>query len=68
MADTTVLFDILKKSGFKTYWISNQKSYAIRGTGISPALERNDSVSYTDVAESKVEGKFLDGEILPNFR
>lgn len=68
LADTTVLFDILKKSGFKTYWISNQKSYAIRGTGISPALERNDSVSYTDVAESKVEGKFLDGEILPNFR
>lgn len=60
------IIDIMKKAGFKTYWISNQEDFAYRGAGLSAIAHRADSTKYTEnnFIEDK-HTKIYDEYILP---
>ena len=60
------IIDIMKKAGFKTYWISNQEDFAYRGAGLSAIAHRADSIKYTENNFSEDKNvKIYDEYVLP---
>lgn len=60
------IIDIMKKAGFKTYWISNQEDFAFRGAGLSAIANRADNVAFTENNYVQDRGeKIYDEAILP---
>lgn len=63
------IVDIMKKAGFKTYWISNQEDFAFRGAGLSSVIHRADVVNFTQEQYlSDKEEKNYDEKLLPLFK
>lgn len=60
------IIDIMKKAGFKTYWISNQENFTFRGAGLSAIASRADSTTFTEeyFIQDRNE-KIYDGYVLP---
>ena len=60
------IIDIMKKAGFKTYWISNQENFAFRGAGLSAIANRANSTAFTEEYFVQDRGeKIHDSYILP---
>ena len=63
------IIDIMKKAGFKTYWISNQEDFAFRGAGLSAVIHRADVVNFTqELYLADKEEKNYDEKLLPMFK
>ena len=63
------IIDIMKKAGFKTYWISNQEDFDFRGAGLSSVIHRADVVNFTqELYLADKEEKNYDKYILPFFK
>lgn len=63
------IIDIMKKAGFKTYWISNQEDFAFRGASLSAVIHRADVVNFTqELYLVDKEEKIHDEKILPFFK
>lgn len=64
-AEAENIIDIMKKAGFKTYWLSNQEDFAYRGAGLSSVSQRADVTRFTESSFSDTKEKLLDGALLP---
>jgi heptose-I-phosphate ethanolaminephosphotransferase len=63
------IIDIMKKAGFKTYWISNQEDFAFRGAGLSSVIHRADVVNFTqELYLQDKDEKIYDEKLLPLFK
>ncbi|SJZ57171.1 heptose-I-phosphate ethanolaminephosphotransferase [Cetobacterium ceti] len=59
------LVDIMKKAGFKTYWLSNQEDFAFKGASLSSVIHRADEVEFTESYYSDTKDKLMDEALLP---
>lgn len=59
------IIDIMKKAGFKTYWLSNQEDFAYRGAGLSSVSQRADVTKFTESSFSDTNEKLKDGALFP---
>lgn len=64
-AEAENIIDIMKKAGFKTYWLSNQEDFAYRGAGLSSVSQRADVTKFTESSFSDTKEKLLDEALLP---
>lgn len=63
------IVDVMKKAGFKTYWISNQEDFAFRGAGLSSVIHRADVVNFTqELYLIDKDEKIYDEKLLPLFK
>lgn len=51
------LIEIMKKAGYKTYWLSNQESFGIYGNVGAAIASKSDTVIYNSFKHSEVEDK-----------